>query len=108
MVAVMVSVRLQFRRVLFRSGAIGGILGSTIGGGTGSEIASIGGALLGGFLGNQAGNEVTKRNGVNLTIKMDSGNTISIVQQVNPKVIFHAGERVQVNSNNGTARVTPL
>lgn len=89
-------------------GAIGGILGSDVGGGTGSEIASIGGALLGGYLGNQAGNQVTKRNGVNLTIKMDSGRTVSIVQQVNPNVMFHSGERVQVNVDpNGTSRVTP-
>lgn len=89
-------------------GAIGGILGSGVGGGTGSEIASIGGALLGGYLGNAAGNQATKRNGVNLTIKMDSGRTVSIVQQVNPQVMFHTGERVQVNkSDNGTSRVTP-
>ncbi|SMY37146.1 Outer membrane lipoprotein SlyB precursor [Photobacterium malacitanum] len=89
-------------------GAIGGILGSGVGGGKGSEIASIGGALLGGFLGNEAGNQATKRNGVNLTIKMDSGRTVSIVQQVNPQVMFQAGERVQVNeSADGTARVTP-
>ncbi|MEC6899188.1 glycine zipper 2TM domain-containing protein [Photobacterium piscicola] len=89
-------------------GAIGGILGSGVGGGTGSEIAAIGGALLGGYLGNAAGNQVTKHNGVNLTIRMDSGRTVSIVQQVNPQVIFHEGERVQVNlSDNGTSRVTP-
>ncbi|OBU34286.1 glycine zipper 2TM domain-containing protein [Photobacterium kishitanii] len=89
-------------------GAIGGILGSGVGGGKGAEIATIGGALLGGFLGNEAGNQATKRNGVNLTIKMDSGRTVSIVQQVNPQVMFHAGERVQVNlSDDGTSRVTP-
>ncbi|EAS62622.1 glycine zipper 2TM domain-containing protein [Photobacterium angustum] len=89
-------------------GAIGGILGSGVGGGTGSEIATIGGALLGGYLGNEAGEQVTKRNGVNLTIKLDSGRTVSIVQQVNPNVMFHAGERVQINiSDDGTSRVTP-
>ncbi|EAR55854.1 putative outer membrane lipoprotein Pcp [Photobacterium sp. SKA34] len=89
-------------------GAIGGILGSGVGGGTGSEIATIGGALLGGYLGNEAGEQVTKRNGVNLTIKLNSGRTVSIVQQVNPNVMFHNGERVQVNiSDDGTSRVTP-
>ncbi len=89
-------------------GAIGGILGSGVGGGTGSEIATIGGALLGGYLGNEAGEQVTKRNGVNLTIKLDSGRTVSIVQQVNPNVMFHTGERVQINiSDDGTSRVTP-
>ncbi|KJG17033.1 outer membrane lipoprotein [Photobacterium angustum] len=89
-------------------GAIGGILGSGVGGGTGSEIATIGGALLGGYLGNEAGEQVTKRNGVNLTIKLNSGRTVSIVQQVNPNVMFHTGERVQINiSDDGTSRVTP-
>ncbi len=91
-------------------GAVGGLLGSKVGGGTGSVIATIGGAVLGGVLGSAAEGGITKRNGVNLTIKLDSGRTISIVQQVNPKVTFQVGQRVQVNLNmsGGGARVTPI
>jgi len=89
-------------------GAVGGILGSKIGGGSGSDIAAIGGAILGGVAGNKAAQGITKRHGVNLTIKLDSGKTIAVVQEVNPNMLFRAGQRVQVNQQGGTARVVPL
>ncbi|WP_299013194.1 glycine zipper 2TM domain-containing protein [uncultured Photobacterium sp.] len=87
--------------------AVGGILGSKIGGGSGSDIAAIGGGVLGGVAGSKAAEGVTRRNGVNLTIKMDSGETVAIVQEVNPNVIFQVGQRVRVNIDGKTARVMP-
>lgn len=87
--------------------AVGGILGSKIGGGSGSDIAAIGGGVLGGVAGSKAAESVTRRQGVNLTIKMDSGETIAVVQEVNPNVIFQVGQRVRVNVDGGTARVVP-
>jgi len=89
-------------------GAVGGILGSKVGGGSGSDIAAIGGAILGGVAGNKAAQGITKRHGVNLTIKLDSGKTIAVVQEVDPNMLFRAGQRVQVNQQGGTARVVPL
>lgn len=88
-------------------GAVGGILGSKVGKGTGRAIATIGGAILGGILGSATQQGVSRRNGVNITIKLDNGRVISIVQQVNPQVIFRAGQRVQVNMGPNGARVTP-
>ena len=88
--------------------AVGGILGSKVGGGTGSQIAAIGGGLLGGVAGNKAAKGVTKRNGVNLTIRLDEGNTIAVVQEVNPNMLFRIGQRVQLNRQGNTARVVPL
>lgn len=88
--------------------AIGGILGSKVGGGSGSQIAAIGGGVLGGVAGNKAAQSASKRNGVNLTIKLDAGNTIAIVQEVNPDMLFQVGQRVQVNQQGNTARVVPL
>ena len=88
--------------------AIGGILGSKVGGGTGSEIAAIGGGLLGGYAGSEAAAKAGESNGVNLTIKLDhSGKIISIVQAVNPDMIFQDGQQVQVNVDGDTARVVP-
>ena len=88
--------------------AVGGILGSNVGGGSGSQIAAIAGGILGGVAGNKTAKNVTKRNGVNLTIKLDRGNTIAIVQEVNPDMLFRVGQRVQLNRQGNTARVVPL
>ena len=88
--------------------AVGGILGSKVGGGSGSQIATIAGGLLGGVAGDKAAKGITKRNGVNLTITLDEGNTIAIVQEVNPDMLFRVGQRVQLNRQGNTARVVPL
>ncbi|UXI04155.1 glycine zipper 2TM domain-containing protein [Photobacterium sp. TY1-4] len=87
--------------------AIGGILGSKIGGGSGSDIAAIGGGVLGGVAGSKAAKGVTQRQGVNLTIKMDAGDTVAIVQEANPNMMFRVGQRVRVNIDGRTARVVP-
>lgn len=87
--------------------AIGGILGSSVGGGTGKDLATIGGAVLGSYLGNTGANELGKSNGVNLTIKLDNDKrTIAIVQPVEPDVIFKVGDKVQINVEGDSARVT--
>ncbi|MEX3072938.1 glycine zipper 2TM domain-containing protein [Vibrio alginolyticus] len=87
--------------------AIGGILGSGVGGGSGSDIAAIGGGLLGGYLGSKTAEETAKRNGVNLTIKLDDGKMIAIVQEANPNMIFQPGQAVQINMYGSEARVVP-
>lgn len=87
--------------------AIGGILGSEVGHGAGSDLAAIGGGLLGGYLGSEAAGELGKRNGVNLTIRLEDGQTISIVQEADPDMMFRIGERVQVNVTGNKAHVVP-
>ncbi len=88
--------------------AVGGILGSKVGDGSGAQIATIAGGILGGVTGSQAAKSITTRNGVNLTIKLDNGNTIAVVQEVNPNMLFRIGQRVQLNRQGNTARVIPL
>ncbi len=89
--------------------AVGGILGSKIGGGSGSDIAAIGGGVLGGYAGSKAAEGVSRRNGVNLTIKMDdNGETIAIVQEANPNMMFRVGQKVRVNIDGRNARVVPM
>ena len=86
---------------------VGGILGSKVGGGRGSDIAAVGGAVIGGAAGNKVGEEVSKADGVNIVIKLDSGGTIAIVQEVDPKMLFQVGQRVEVLTQGNTARVVP-
>ena len=89
------------------SGAVlGGIAGSALGGGTGNLLATAGGAILGGAAGNAVGGAIGKSNGVNITIRLDNGRTISVVQAVNKRVLFKKGDRVQVNRQGQSARVS--
>ena len=88
--------------------AVGALLGSKIGGGTGSTIAAIGGGLAGGYAGSEAAEALGKENGVNITIRLDDGKIIAIVQAVNPEVTFRVGQKVQVNVEGQTARVVSL
>ena len=87
--------------------AVGGVLGATIGGGTGSTLAAIGGGLLGGYAGGKMANALGESNGVNLTIRLDNGNVISIVQEANPNMMFSVGEKVQINMSGSKGRVVP-
>ncbi|MGI0119380.1 glycine zipper 2TM domain-containing protein [Zooshikella sp. RANM57] len=85
--------------------AAGGIAGSTIGGGRGSDIAAVAGAVAGGLLGGQAEEAYTRSHGVRLTIQLDNGAYISVVQQVDPAVRFYRGDRVRILTANGVSRV---
>lgn len=85
--------------------AIGGILGSAVGEGKGSDVAAVAGGLLGGFLGSKGGEAATRKQGVNIVIKLDSGQTVAIVQQVDEKQIFHVGDRVNVYKQGSISRV---
>ena len=85
--------------------ATGGIAGSTIGGGKGKGLATIAGAVAGGLLGNYAEKKVTETTGLNLTVRLDSGSYVSVVQQVEQGNSFRVGDRVKVLSQGRTSRV---
>jgi len=88
------------------SGAIiGGVAGSSIGGGRGAIIATVIGAIAGGMAGSAIEESVTKRQGMEITIRKESGQLISIVQELSPNQSFSVGDRVRVLNNNGEARV---
>ena len=85
-------------------GIAGGVLGSTIGGGDGSKIAAVGGALAGAGAGHLAEEKLTDYNGLEITVKLDSGRLTAVVQKND--VPFFVGERVRVlTANDGTMRV---
>lgn len=85
-------------------GVAGGVVGSTIGGGKGQVLAALGGAALGAVGGTVAEEKLTKKAGLEITVKLDSGPVIAVVQEAD--VMFSAGERVRVlTGSDGTTRV---
>jgi outer membrane lipoprotein SlyB len=87
-------------------GVTGGIAASTIGHGTGSAVAAAVGAIAGGLVGSAAEEGLTKSNGLEITVKLDSGQTIAIVQGVDANTTFQPGDRVRVLSGQGVTRVS--
>ena len=87
-------------------GALGGVAGSTIGGGRGSVLAAIGGGLLGAMAGNTVENRMGKSQGLEITVRLDNGETRVIAQEAD--VAISAGQRVRLISGNGPTRVVPM
>jgi outer membrane lipoprotein SlyB len=85
-------------------GVIGGIAGSEVGHGKGSAV----GAVLGGVGGMVAGEALeegaTRKDGQEITVRLDSGELRAIVQQGGE--LFKSGERVRLLSSGGVTRVT--
>ncbi|ORU90523.1 MAG: hypothetical protein A6F71_05990 [Cycloclasticus sp. symbiont of Poecilosclerida sp. M] len=87
-------------------GLLGGIAGSSVGGGKGRAATTVAGAVLGGYLGNKAQGALNKTNGVQITIQMDNGEVQSIVQETNANSFFRRGDRVKViGGYSGKTRV---
>lgn len=85
-------------------GVAGGVLGSTIGSGRGSAIAAVLGSIAGAAAGAAAEEGVTQTDGLEIFVRLDSGEVISVVQEND--VWFSSGERVQILTGpDGTTRV---
>lgn len=84
--------------------AVGGVAGSHVGSGTGQIVGAILGAVVGGIAGSAIEEGVTKKNALEITVKLDGGQIIAVVQEMGE--IFSPGERVRVLSGSGSTRVT--
>jgi len=84
--------------------ALGGLAGSTVGGGTGQVAGAIGGAILGGIIGSNVERSANERPGVEVTVQLDNGQYVSIVQEADEA--FRPGDRVRILSGRGATRVT--
>lgn len=73
----------------FLGALVGAVVGSTMGRAEGRTLATLGGGLAGAY----AGNEIGKANGVELSVKLDSGDNIVVVAKGNNIV---AGDRVKI------------
>ena len=85
-------------------GVTGGVLGSMVGGGRGQVLGAVVGALGGAAAGAMLEEGVTKKNALEITVELDSGEILSVVQEADLQ--FFAGERVRVlRANDGSSRV---
>ena len=86
-------------------GALGGIAGSGVGGGRGSAAAAVLGAVGGGLAGAAIEEGVTRKQGVEITVRLENGELRAIVQEETDK--FVAGQKVRLLSSGGVTRVSP-
>jgi outer membrane lipoprotein SlyB len=85
-------------------GALGGVAGSAVGGGVGRDLMAVAGAIAGGVAGSAAEEGITRRDGLEITVNLDDGTTIAVVQEADEK--FAVGERVSIlKAGDGTTRV---
>lgn len=87
-------------------GLLGGVIASNVGGGNGRDVAKGIGAIIGGILGQQVEERATRKQGQEITVRLDSGETISIVQQINQAKFFATNDRVKILQQGSTARVS--
>jgi outer membrane lipoprotein SlyB len=85
-------------------GVIGGVAGSTVGQGRGSAIIAAIGAVAGGLAGSAAEEGLTRKDGLEITVKLENGTLVAIVQEADDK--FEPGEKVRLVESGGTTRVS--
>ena len=83
---------------------VGGIAGSTVGEGKGSAIGAVIGAVAGGIAGSAIEEVATRTDGVEITVKLDNGSLVAIVQEATET--FNPGERVRLIEAGGATRVS--
>lgn len=85
-------------------GVVGGVAGGAIGHGRGSAIAAVVGAVAGAIAGSAVEEGVTRKDALEITVKLDGGGLVAIVQEADEQ--FHPGEKVRIVENSETSRVT--
>lgn len=83
--------------------AVGGVAGSTLGKGKGQLVGAILGAVAGGVAGSVAEDRLTEKNALEISVKLDNGHSIAVVQEKGD--VFHPGDRVRVLSDHNASRV---
>lgn len=85
---------------------VGGVAGSNMGGGNrGNIIGAVLGAVAGGMAGSAIESGTSTKNALEITVKMDNGQLIAIVQEGQPGE-FRAGDRVRIIGGRGDSRVS--
>lgn len=85
-------------------GVVGGVAGSTIGHGKGSAIGAVIGAVAGGLAGSAIEEGVTRKDALEITVKLENGTLVAVVQEADDQ--FAPGDRVRLVESGGTTRVT--
>lgn len=83
---------------------VGGVVGNQIGGGSGRALATVGGAVAGGYIGDrvQRNNREGYEWGQEIRVRLDNGQTITIVQPGNN---VYNGARVHLSGSGDRTRV---
>ncbi|MEI6228036.1 MAG: glycine zipper 2TM domain-containing protein [Methylophilaceae bacterium] len=84
--------------------AVGGIAGSSIGQGKGSSIGAVIGAVVGGLAGSAAEEVMTRKDALEITVKLDGGGLTAVVQEADE--LFKAGDKVRLIESGGNTRVS--
>lgn len=85
---------------------VGGAVGSNLGSGSFANTAgAVGGAVAGGMAGNAIQGNAGARQGVEVTVRLDNGQNVVVVQEGSPDA-FRPGDRVRVTSNGQTTTVS--
>jgi outer membrane lipoprotein SlyB len=88
-------------------GFVGYEVGRSVGGGSGSDIAGAVGAVAGAVAGEAVEEQATRQRGLEITVDLEGGRTIMVVQAADQS--FAIGERVRVYTRgDGAARVARL
>jgi outer membrane lipoprotein SlyB len=82
--------------------ALGGLGGSQIGHGNGSAAVGILGAVAGGVIGNRLENQANTRPGLEITVRLESGELRAITQLADEP--FRPGDRVRLLTDPSTGR----
>ena len=94
----------------------GGLVGAGVGAGAGSYIgndsgnvwATLGGALAGAIIGAAAEQAASNRNGIEYTVTLENGVTMTVVQEIaKGEAAIAQGARVMVQNTGGYQRVLP-
>lgn len=84
---------------------VGGVAGSQVGDGAAQTIATVIGAVVGGLVGAASEEGLTRKDALEITVKLDStGSLVAIVQEADEQ--FHPGEKVRLIETGGTTRVS--
>lgn len=85
-------------------GVVGGVAGSGMGKGKGEIITGVLGAVAGALAGSAAEEVLTRKDGVEITVRMEDGSLVAIVQEAGEE--FHPGDTVRLLQSGGMTRVS--
>ena len=85
-------------------GVVGGVAGSSVGGRRESIVVGIIGAAIGAAIGAFGEEMVTKKDGLEITVKLPDGTMLAVVQEADDK--FTPGETVRLIDSGDVTRVS--
>jgi outer membrane lipoprotein SlyB len=101
-------VKIEGTKTVVGSGAgavVGGVAGSEVGSGKGSIIGATVGAVLGGLGGAAAEEAITRKPGLEVTVRLDNGRLMAVTQEDTGES-FAVGDRVRILTGGGATRVS--